>query len=171
MRVAAEQIASSAISSEHNHRSTPKSETMDPHPHMVNEAKWHRSALDTRGTETQIPSTPAGALELTSDRDGFVTLDEVMIHTNRILHNEDGFERGDYIKEIITEEGGSGAGRRDSLGSPSDLEKPNVFEEIMMHQNRFLHNADGFQSDDYYKEKSSAVRELLLDSEGSSIFS
>jgi len=144
MRVAAEQIASSAISSDHNHRSTPKSETMDPHPHMVNDAKWHRGALDTRDTDTLIAPTPAGAHELTSDR--FVTLDEVMTHTNRILHNEDGFERGDYVKEIITE-GGSSAGRRDSLGSPSDFEKPNLLDEVMIHQN------------------------LLLDSEGSSIFS
>jgi len=169
MRVAADLIASSALSSEHNRRSAPNSETMDPNPHMVNEAKWHRSALDSRGVDTAFASTPVGGVELKADPS--VTLDEVMLHTNRILHNEDGFERDAYMKEIITEEGGSSSGRRDSLGSPSDFEKPNLLEEIMLHQNRILHNEDGFQREDYFKEKSSAARNMLLDSEGSSIFS
>jgi len=167
MRVLADQIASSALSSDQNQRSTPKTETMATNPHIVTDAMWHRSALDTKEFDSALPSRDTQSGDMRSTRQ--VTLDEVMLHTNRVLHNADGFERTDYVKETITEEGGTGATRRDSLGSPADGE--NFLEAVMMHQNRILHNEDGYAREDYVKEKSEAMRDLLVDSEGSSIFS
>jgi hypothetical protein len=140
---------------------------MATNPHVVTDAMWHRSALDTKEFDSAFTGRDAQSGDMRSTRQ--VTLDEVMLHTNRVLHNEDGFERNDYLKETITEEGGTGAARRDSLGSTSDGE--NLLEAVMMHQNRILHNEDGFAREDYAKERSEAMRDLLIDSEGSSIFS
>jgi len=95
------------------------------------------------------------------------------MHTNRILSDDDGFERDQYLKEAIMEEGGSSSARRDSLGSPSDTEGPNLLEAVMLHQNRILHNEDGFAREDYETEKSSSLideLDLLVD-EGSTIYS
>jgi len=165
--VLAEQIASSALSSDNNHRPTTKTETMATNPHVVTDAMWHRSALDTKDTDPSLFANRQSD-DLISGRN--VSLDDVMLHTNRILNDEDGYEREHYVKELITEEGGSSSARRDSLGSPSDFEKPNILDEIMLHQNRILHNEDGFMREDYITEKSSTLGDLLVDSE-SSIYS
>jgi len=166
MRVLADQIASRALT-QHSERSTTPTETMDPNPNVVVDAMWHRSALNSNDTRsffsrprTMEPSGPT------------VSLDEVMLHTNRILHNADGYEREHYLKETIIEDAGSSSERRDSLGSPSDMEGgPNMLDTVMLHQNRILHNEDGYVREDYMKERSQTLRELLVDQEGSTIFS
>jgi len=168
MRVLADQIASRALS-EHNQRPTTPTETMATNPKEVTDAMWHRSALNTNDTGSTFSRR-----EVKEDDTGnAVSLDEVMLHQNRILHNEDGFEREQYLKETILEEGGSSSARRDSLGSPSDTEGPTTLDAMMMHQNRILHNEDGFAREDYETEKSSSLideLDLLVD-EGSTIYS
>uniref|UniRef100_A0A914WJL3 Uncharacterized protein n=1 Tax=Plectus sambesii TaxID=2011161 RepID=A0A914WJL3_9BILA len=148
---------------------------MDAHPQQVNHAMWHRSALDMKDSNAAAGhdsmSVPRQAVnEASSGR--FVTLDEVMDHANRYLHNSDGFERAQYMKDMTMEEGGSSGARRDSLGSPSDFEQPSTLDTIMQHQNRILHHSEGFLRDDYMKEKSSSRHHGIMDdTEGSSIFS
>jgi len=92
MRVLADQIASRALT-QHSERSTTPTETMDPNPNLVVDAMWHRSALnsnDTGTTFSRINTEPPGQT---------VSLDEFMLHQNRILHNEDGFVLDDYMTE------------------------------------------------------------------------
>jgi len=85
-----------------------------------------------------------------------VTLDEFVREMNHasVLRNGDAFEAEDYRREILLDEEGGDRGRRESLQSISDNERPDLLEEVMMHTNRILHNEDGFRREDYVAEKS-----------------
>jgi len=184
MRVLADQVASSALSSEHPQRSTRHTPNMTTNQQLINAAKWHRDVLNTtgtaHGTEHNASSLPAQSVSQTSvfqpterGGQGVVNLDDVMQHQKRVLHHSEGFERSNYMKDQpASQEGGFfGWLRRGSLGSSSS-DQSSTLDSFMQHQNRALHHSDGFERSDYMTNKqSSGNHSPPAESEGSSIFS